>query len=123
MDLDNLRRELEEYRQHLIGITIYYQLIPKALRWTNKGPFNRIKGRLEVAIQQADQIILKTEAGEDLSTIESSHSWPEKWTPMEQRAKTSYEAYIVNKNFIKSPFDQLSKSDIKLIRQTVSAML
>ena len=73
-----LKTSYDDYNDYLIGLTIYYQLIPKALRWTNKGSFNRVKGRIQKAILDAEEIFFKRESGEDVSKLIDAFIWPPK---------------------------------------------
>jgi len=119
-EIDALKAACDDYRDHLIGLTIYYQLIPKALRWTNTGSFNRIKGRTKTALSEANELINKYEAGMDVAQAIRSFSWPVKWSPMVQRADTCLQAYNMIKASIGSDYENLGKPAIRLLREMTS---
>ena len=122
-DIENFRMSYGEYKDYLLGLTIYYQLIPKAIRWTNTRSFKRIRGRIQNAISEADEILAKVDSGEDVKDLLDKFIWPPKWGPMDVRVETCCLAYEWNKGIMKSDYENLSKSDIKLIKDTVSKLI
>ena len=118
------RSDISEYETHLFGIDLYYQCIPKAVRWTNTGAFNRISARIETALFKANRIVENHMQGEEVMTEIEGFMWPEKWGPMEERAALCVRAYVVelgvdgyNKR------RKLSKEEIKRLKSYISMQL
>ena len=69
VDIENFTKSYKEYKDYLLGLTIYYQLIPIAIRWTNTGSLKRVRGRIQNALSEAEIIFSKNDTGEDVHRI------------------------------------------------------
>ena len=66
VDIENFTKSYKEYKDYFLGLTIYYQLIPIAIRWTNTGSLKRVRGRIQNALSEAEIIFSKNDTGEDV---------------------------------------------------------
>lgn len=123
LDIEIFAKSYEEYKDYLLGLTIYYQLIPKAIRWTNTGSFKRIRGRIQNALSEAEIIFSKSDSGEDITELLEKFTWPPKWGPMDGRVAACHYAYGMNKTLISSDYENLNKSEIKLLRNYISKLI
>ena len=83
-----------DYEEYLFGLDLYYQCIPRVIRWTITGSLKRISNRIEAALYRANKIIEKHMRGEDVSQAIRGFEWLEKWGPMHNRITTCLNAYI-----------------------------
>jgi len=116
--------DISEYETHLFGVDLYYQCIPKAVRWTNTGAFNRISTRIETALLKANRIVESHMKGEDMMTEVEGFVWPEKWGQMEERVDLCVRAYVVEigtRGYNKRR--KLSKDEIKRLKSYIAMSL
>ena len=123
VDIEHFTKSYEDYNDYLLGLIIYYQLIPKAVRWTNTGSFKRIRGRIQKALSEAEVILTKSDSGEDVTDLLAKFTWPPKWKPMDSRVAACHYAYEMNKTVISSDYEKLRKSEIKLLRDYISKLI
>jgi len=123
LDIEHFTKSYKDYNDYLPGLTIYYQLIPNAIRWTNSGSFKRVRGRIQKVLSEAEVIFTKSDSGENVAVWLAKFTWPPKWKPMDTIVEACYYAYEMNKTVIGSDYEKLRKSGIKLLRGYISKLI
>ncbi len=120
--IENFENSIFDEEDFLLGLKVYYKLIPAFVRWTNSRSIKKISRRMDIAINAANQLLDRHNNGDDVLQLIKEFKWPPRWKPMEDRVKKCLLAYGMSSVEEEDP-NKFTKNDIKIIKEAIQWML
>ena len=115
--LSRFEEDITSYEEKLFGLALFYDTMPRVIRWTNALSFRKMTRRGKAAINVARQL-LQT-ARQDASTISGldTFEWPPFTRDMLHRIEALLTVYRII--FPDRPMERLSKEEVKRLREAL----
>ena len=109
--------EINIYEERLFGLTLFYDTMPKIIRWTNALSFRNMIRRGKIALTLAQQLVQTARQDDSRISKLNKFEWPPFTNQMLSRIEALLTVYRVI--FPGRPMERLSKQEATNLRRAL----